>query len=164
MEVRYQLRHSPAALDGQPGNSSQRVCPMRNRGPAAGGSGLRIVFVDDDGRPLACYGVFVQHDPFDVLLRRKFIHGPQQGLFHDGTQTAGARAALDGPLRNGGQRTRPNVELDAWVEEIPFAETRDYVKKVMSNYDRRSRQLKKYEEQQRAAGSGRLSEDAVAGR
>jgi hypothetical protein len=34
----------------------------------------------------------------------------------------------------------------------------------MKNYDRRSRQLKSYEEQQRVVGSGRLSEDAVAAR
>ncbi len=45
----------------------------------------------------------------------------------------------------------------------PFRETRDYVKKVMSNYDRRTKQLQKYQ-QQRNAGSGRLSEDSVAGR
>ena len=45
----------------------------------------------------------------------------------------------------------------------PFRETQTYVKKVMKNYDRRSKQLKKFE-QERVAGSGRLSEDAVAAR
>jgi hypothetical protein len=45
----------------------------------------------------------------------------------------------------------------------PFRETQTYVKKVMKNYDRRSKQLKKFEEE-RVAGSGRLSEDAVAAR
>lgn len=43
----------------------------------------------------------------------------------------------------------------------PFRETRQYVKKVMNNYQRRTRELKKFEEQ-RAGGSGRLTEDAVA--
>lgn len=45
----------------------------------------------------------------------------------------------------------------------PFRETQTYVKKVLSNYDRRSRQLKKFE-QERVTGSGRLSDDAVAAR
>lgn len=45
----------------------------------------------------------------------------------------------------------------------PFRETQTYVKKVMKNYDRRSKQLKKFEEE-RIVGSGRLSEDAVAAR
>jgi soluble lytic murein transglycosylase len=31
-------------------------------------------------------------------------------------------------------RVRGGVELDAWVEEIPFAETRDYVKRVLASY------------------------------
>jgi membrane-bound lytic murein transglycosylase MltF len=44
----------------------------------------------------------------------------------------------------------------------PFRETRTYVKKVMKNYDRRSQQLKKFEQDR--IGSGRLSEDAVAAR
>lgn len=46
----------------------------------------------------------------------------------------------------------------------PFRETRDYVRKVMKNYDRRSSQLKKYEEQQRAAASGRPSDEPVEAR
>jgi soluble lytic murein transglycosylase len=29
---------------------------------------------------------------------------------------------------------RADSELDAWVEEIPFAETRDYVKRVLGSY------------------------------
>ena len=43
----------------------------------------------------------------------------------------------------------------------PFRETQTYVKKVLKNYDRRSKQLEKFE-QERIGGSGRLSEDAVA--
>ncbi|HZA49800.1 MAG TPA: transglycosylase SLT domain-containing protein, partial [Myxococcaceae bacterium] len=31
-------------------------------------------------------------------------------------------------------RVRGGVEIDAWVEEIPFAETRDYVKRVLASY------------------------------
>ena len=30
---------------------------------------------------------------------------------------------------------RPMVDVDAWVEEIPFAETRGYVKRVMRSYN-----------------------------
>lgn len=45
----------------------------------------------------------------------------------------------------------------------PFRETQTYVKKVMKNYDRRSKQLKDFEAE-RVTGSGRLSEDAVAAR
>lgn len=45
----------------------------------------------------------------------------------------------------------------------PFRETQTYVKKVMKNYDRRSKQLKQFE-QERVVGSGRLGEDAVAAR
>jgi soluble lytic murein transglycosylase len=31
-------------------------------------------------------------------------------------------------------RARPDAELDAWVEQIPSAETRDYVKRVLGSY------------------------------
>ena len=31
-------------------------------------------------------------------------------------------------------RARPDAELDAWVEQIPAAETRDYVKRVLGSY------------------------------
>jgi hypothetical protein len=43
----------------------------------------------------------------------------------------------------------------------PFRETRQYVRKVMNNYQRRTTELKKFEEKQIGA-SGRLSDDAVA--
>jgi soluble lytic murein transglycosylase len=32
------------------------------------------------------------------------------------------------------QRERPAVEIDEWVEEIPFGETKNYVKKVLGNW------------------------------
>ena len=46
----------------------------------------------------------------------------------------------------------------------PFRETRQYVKKVMKNYDRRTTELKTFEKQQieKVAASGRLNDDAVA--
>jgi soluble lytic murein transglycosylase len=32
-------------------------------------------------------------------------------------------------------RERPGLELDQWVEEIPYAETREYVKHVLASYE-----------------------------
>jgi soluble lytic murein transglycosylase len=33
------------------------------------------------------------------------------------------------------RRERPELELDEWVEEIPIAETRGYVKRVLRSYN-----------------------------
>ena len=50
-----------------------------------------------------------------------------------GSQALAAAAYNAGPGRPRKWREGPVLEAAAWVENIPFAETRDYVKKVLSN-------------------------------
>jgi soluble lytic murein transglycosylase len=51
-----------------------------------------------------------------------------------GGSAAMATAAYNaGPSRSRRWREGPSVEAAAWAESIPFSETRDYVKKVLSN-------------------------------
>ena len=50
-----------------------------------------------------------------------------------GSQAMAAAAYNAGPGRPRKWREGPVLEAAAWVENIPFAETRDYVKKVLSN-------------------------------
>lgn len=51
----------------------------------------------------------------------------------DGSQALAAAAYNAGPNRPRRWREGPSVEAAAWAENIPFTETRDYVKKVLSN-------------------------------
>jgi len=51
----------------------------------------------------------------------------------DGSQALAAAAYNAGPGRPRRWRDGPLLEPAAWAENIPFAETRDYVKKVLSN-------------------------------
>ena len=51
----------------------------------------------------------------------------------DGSQALAAAAYNAGPGRPRRWREGPLLEPAAWAENIPFAETRDYVKKVLSN-------------------------------
>src|SRR5205814_9823260 len=51
----------------------------------------------------------------------------------DGSQALAAAAYNAGPGRPRRWREGPWLEPAAWAENIPFAETRDYVKKVLSN-------------------------------
>jgi len=50
-----------------------------------------------------------------------------------GSQAMAAAAYNAGPNRPRRWREGPQVEAAAWTENIPFSETRDYVKKVLSN-------------------------------
>ncbi len=50
-----------------------------------------------------------------------------------GSQAMAAAAYNAGPSRPRKWRQGPLLEVAAWAENIPFAETRDYVKKVLSN-------------------------------
>ncbi len=50
-----------------------------------------------------------------------------------GSQALAAAAYNAGPARSRRWREGPFVEAAAWAESIPFNETRDYVKKVLSN-------------------------------
>nr|WP_297352881.1 lytic transglycosylase domain-containing protein [uncultured Caldimonas sp.] len=50
-----------------------------------------------------------------------------------GSQAMGAAAYNAGPARPRRWRDGPELEAPIWVENIPFTETRDYVKKVLSN-------------------------------
>jgi soluble lytic murein transglycosylase len=50
-----------------------------------------------------------------------------------GSQPLAAAAYNAGPSRPRRWREGPNLEPAVWAENIPFTETRDYVKKVMSN-------------------------------
>ena len=51
----------------------------------------------------------------------------------DGSQAMAAAAYNAGPGRPRRWREGPRMEAAAWAENIPFNETRDYVKKVLSN-------------------------------
>ncbi|PXW99190.1 soluble lytic murein transglycosylase [Sphaerotilus hippei] len=51
----------------------------------------------------------------------------------EGSQAMAAAAYNAGPNRPRRWREGPPTELAAWAENIPFQETRDYVKKVLSN-------------------------------
>lgn len=50
-----------------------------------------------------------------------------------GSQALAAAAYNAGPGRSRKWRDGPMLEVAAWTENIPFAETRDYVKKVLAN-------------------------------
>jgi soluble lytic murein transglycosylase len=50
-----------------------------------------------------------------------------------GSQALAAAAYNAGPNRPRRWRDGPTLEVAAWAENIPFTETRDYVKKVLSN-------------------------------
>ena len=50
-----------------------------------------------------------------------------------GSQTLAAAAYNAGPSRSRRWRDGPSMEAAVWAENIPFSETRDYVKKVLSN-------------------------------
>jgi len=51
----------------------------------------------------------------------------------NGSQALAAAAYNAGPGRPRKWRDGPIVEPAIWAENVPFAETRDYVKKVLSN-------------------------------
>jgi soluble lytic murein transglycosylase len=51
----------------------------------------------------------------------------------DGSQAMAAAAYNAGPSRPRRWREGPSLEAAIWAENIPFNETRDYVKKVLSN-------------------------------
>jgi len=51
----------------------------------------------------------------------------------DGSRVLATAAYNAGPNRSRRWREGPTIEAAAWVENIPFNETRDYVKKVLSN-------------------------------
>lgn len=51
----------------------------------------------------------------------------------EGSQVLAAAAYNAGPSRSRRWRDGPVLEVAAWAENIPFNETRDYVKKVLSN-------------------------------
>lgn len=51
----------------------------------------------------------------------------------EGSQAMAAAAYNAGPNRPRRWREGPSLETAAWTENIPFPETRDYVKKVLSN-------------------------------
>jgi soluble lytic murein transglycosylase len=51
----------------------------------------------------------------------------------EGHMALGAAAYNAGPNRPRRWRDGPALEAAAWIENIPFGETRDYVKKVLSN-------------------------------
>ena len=51
----------------------------------------------------------------------------------DGSQLLAAAAYNAGPSRSRRWREGPLIEPAIWAENIPFSETRDYVKKVLSN-------------------------------
>ena len=51
----------------------------------------------------------------------------------DGSQTMAAAAYNAGPNRSRKWREGPWMDPAVWAENIPFSETRDYVKKVMAN-------------------------------
>lgn len=51
----------------------------------------------------------------------------------DGSQPLAAAAYNAGPSRSRRWREGPTLDPAAWAENIPFTETRDYVKKVLSN-------------------------------
>jgi soluble lytic murein transglycosylase len=50
-----------------------------------------------------------------------------------GSQALALAAYNAGPSRSRRWREGPPLEVAAWAEMIPFTETRDYVKKVLSN-------------------------------
>ena len=50
-----------------------------------------------------------------------------------GSQALAAAAYNAGPGRSRRWRDGPTLETAIWAENIPFGETRDYVKKVLSN-------------------------------
>ena len=50
-----------------------------------------------------------------------------------GSQAMAAAAYNAGPSRPRRWREGPPIEAAIWAENIPFNETRDYVKKVLSN-------------------------------
>jgi soluble lytic murein transglycosylase len=51
----------------------------------------------------------------------------------DGSMPLAAAAYNAGPSRSRNWRNGPVLEAAAWAENVPFPETRDYVKKVLSN-------------------------------
>lgn len=51
----------------------------------------------------------------------------------DGSMPLAAAAYNAGPRRPRAWRNGPVIEAAAWAENVPFGETRDYVKKVLSN-------------------------------
>ena len=51
----------------------------------------------------------------------------------DGSMPMAAAAYNAGPGRPRNWRNGPVMEAAAWAENVPFNETRDYVKKVVSN-------------------------------
>ncbi len=51
----------------------------------------------------------------------------------DGSQALAAAAYNAGPSRSRRWREGPSLETAVWAENVPFGETRDYVKKVLSN-------------------------------
>ena len=51
----------------------------------------------------------------------------------DGSMPLAAAAYNAGPRRSRGWRNGPVMDAAAWAENVPFSETRDYVKKVLSN-------------------------------
>src|SRR5690606_19151448 len=73
-----------------------------------------FVAIDKQRRAGTVDCVFIQHDTFDILEGRKFIHGAKQRLLDNGTQAACPGSSLDGFLRNGTQSLRTNFEFDVF--------------------------------------------------
>ena len=60
------------------------------------------------------------------------------GLMHQfhGNKAYALASYNGGPLSvNRWRADRPGLELDEWVEEIPYSETRGYVKRVLRTYN-----------------------------
>jgi soluble lytic murein transglycosylase len=71
-------------------------------------------------------------DPaFNVMLGTTYLKRVLEDF--DGSQAMAAAAYNAGPNRLRRWREGPSVEPAIWAENIPFNETRDYVKKVLSN-------------------------------
>lgn len=85
----------------------------------------------------------------------------------DGSAALAAAAYNAGPARPRRWRDGPEVETAIWAESIPFGETRDYVKKVLSNAAYYAAQLADRPPSLRAllgAGHGAAAAGADAGR
>jgi soluble lytic murein transglycosylase len=103
---------------------------------AVGASGLMQVMPATARWTAKRIGVDYRHDQIaDRDMNLKLGTGYLKLVLDDfaGSQPLAAAAYNAGPSRSRRWREGPALEPAVWAENIPFSETRDYVKKVLSN-------------------------------
>ena len=122
------------------GNATAGAVAQFNSWQTAGGRRVVAGLADEVVQRLRTYGGAGAHEVFTMSTGHRMdrvSYAPEVLKLvlddFDGSQAMAAAAYNAGPSRPRRWREGPSLEVAIWAENIPFNETRDYVKKVLSN-------------------------------